>query len=279
MTVKWSHPRLPHNVIAVSIVLLSLILCGGGLLSWNRARFISEHENQFVQSGQRPLIIRIQTRTPEQIRRKENITVQKKNEAVPVIINPSDKTPVLYHVDTTKPVVFLTIDDGTFKEQNAAGYMGDRQLPITAFLTLHDIKDNFGYFKQLQQSGTTIENHTSTHPKLNKFPFETQRNEICSTQDTLQTQYGKRPTLFRPPYGEYNDDTLRAAAVCGIRATILWNVVVQNGALQYQKHPGLKPGDIILLHYKPELKSDLEATLRSIREQGMEIGHLEDWVQ
>jgi peptidoglycan/xylan/chitin deacetylase (PgdA/CDA1 family) len=269
--------RFPRNSIAVSVILLSLILFGGGVLSWYKAWLANQHESQFASTGQRPIIV-IRTPKHEIIRKKENIVLEKDPPA-PVIITPSEKTPVLYHIDTMQPVVFITIDDGTFKEQDAANFLSDRQLPITAFLTLYDIKNNYNFFKPSQKTGTTIENHTSTHPRLSKFPFETQRNEICSTSDMLQAQYGRRPTLFRPPYGEYNDDTLRAAAVCGIHATILWNVVVQNGALNYQKHPGLQPGDIILLHYKPELKTDLEATLRAIREQNMQIGRLEDWVQ
>ena len=36
-------------------------------------------------------------------------------------------------------------------------------------------------------------------------------------QDVIEKRFGKRPTLFRPPYGNYNQDTLRAAKSCGIK--------------------------------------------------------------
>lgn len=274
---RFSHPRLPHNTIAATLLLLSLIFGGGGLLNWHKAWITKKYEHELFKRD-RSQVVNIPLHTPEILRRREHIKIFKEPIA-PVTVQPSDKTPVLSHVATTQPVVFITIDDGITKDINTSEFMQARKVPITAFLTIHDIKEDFAFFTALAKQGTTIQNHTLMHPSMPMKPFEEQKHEICGTSDILGQQYGQRPTLFRPPYGEYNDDTLKAAAACGIKATITWNVVVQNGALQYQQQSGLKPGDIILLHYKPELKQDLQATFRSIHEQGMQIGRLEDWIK
>ena len=272
-----THPRLPNNSIAATLLVLSLILCGGGLMNWHKDWMFIANYRDLERTGRNPTNA-FRPPRPEVIRRREKIALEQ-TVSSPVSIAASDKTPVISRIPTSEPVVFITIDDGITKNGDAADYMADRELPITAFLTLQAINNDYDYFGDLAKDGTSIQNHTVNHPNLPKHPYDSQKNEICSTSDTLEGKYGKRPKLFRPPYGEYNDDTLRAAAACGIKATIMWSVVVQNGALNYQREPGLKPGDIILMHYKPELKNDLEATVRSIREQGYKIGQLEDWVQ
>lgn len=222
---------------------------------------------------------RIEKLSPKARRSKERITVV---EAVPrPFVAPASNAAVLINrIPTDQPVVFITIDDGITKDPAAQQFMRERELPITAFLTINDMKDNFGYFGELAKTGTTIQNHTVTHYSLHTMPAEQQRSELCDTSLFFEQQYRARPTLFRPPYGDYSDDTLRVAKECGMKAVVLWTVVVQDKTVHYQlPNQKLVPGDIILLHYKPELKDDLEVLLKTIREQHMQIGRLEDWVK
>lgn len=93
------------------------------------------------------------------------------------------------------------------------------------------------------------------------------------------------PPLFRPPFGNYNADTLKAASECGISSVVLWRVSMQINNFQYAEGSALKPGDIVLAHFrgKAELKgsTEIEMTtrmLRRIQEQGYAIGRLEDYL-
>lgn len=237
----------------------------------------SEHLSQFKSNHQEPLAPTNAIKA-EILRRQENISIYK-HRPRPFEVPRSDKSHVVFRIPTEERVVFITIDDGVTKDHPASEFMRARKLPITAFLTISDIDDNFAYFSILQKDGTDIENHTVSHTAMPKLPFDKQRDEICQASDILHQRYGKRPSLFRPPYGEYNDDTLKAAATCGIKAVVLWSAVMQGRTMHYQKEPQLKPGDIILLHYKPELKQDIEAVLKAAREQGFKIGRLEDWIK
>ncbi|MCZ9336538.1 polysaccharide deacetylase family protein, partial [Streptomyces sp. TRM76130] len=100
--------------------------------------------------------------------------------------------------------------------------MSDLGVPYTAFLSDYLVKDDYAYFKRMQARGVTLNNHTLTHPYLPGLTYAEQKREICGMQEVIRKQYGKRPAVFRPPYGNYNQDTLVAAKECGITHVPLW---------------------------------------------------------
>lgn len=59
-------------------------------------------------------------------------------------------------------------------------------------------------------------NHTYLHPHLTKVSDQRIRSELQKTQDILFKLTGKRATLFRPPYGEYDERVVRIAAELGL---------------------------------------------------------------
>ncbi|MFA7766937.1 polysaccharide deacetylase family protein [Streptomyces sp. NPDC048723] len=198
---------------------------------------------------------------------------------VPVI----DRIPV----PADDKVVFLTFDDGAEKDPEFLKMAADLKLPISMFLTDSVASSDYGHFEKIRDNGSasTINNHTLTHPNLRTLSFEAQKKEICGQQDRLEKRFGKRPPLFRPPFGNYNDDTLRAASECGVSSLVLWRVSMQINNFQYAEGSALKPGDIVLAHFRGpgELKGTTETQmttrmLQRIQEQGYRIGRLEDYL-
>ncbi|MGW1030077.1 polysaccharide deacetylase family protein [Streptomyces sp. NPDC002577] len=183
-------------------------------------------------------------------------------------------------------VVFLTFDDGAEKDPEFVRMMRDLRIPFTMFLTDTVIRDDYGYFKPLQALGDTVQNHTLTHPNLLTLPESAQVNEICGQQRKLAAEYGRTPRLFRPPYGNWNEETRAAARSCGIEAIVLWRETMQITNMRYQRGDRkLHPGDIVLAHFrgKGELKGTTltEMTrnlLRRIQEQGFTVARLDDYL-
>ncbi|WP_244291281.1 polysaccharide deacetylase family protein [Streptomyces subrutilus] len=199
------------------------------------------------------------------------------------------KVPVIDRIPVAPEdkVVFLTFDDGAEKDPEFLRMAADLQLPISMFLTDSAASSDYGHFEKLRDNGSasTINNHTLTHPNLRTLPFAAQKHEICGQQDRLEKRFGRRPPLFRPPFGNYNDDTLRAASECGVSSLVLWRVSMQINNFQYAEGSALKPGDIILAHFRgpAELKGATETQmtarmLQRIQEQGYRIGRLEDYL-
>lgn len=194
--------------------------------------------------------------------------------------------PVISEIPTKDRVVFITIDDGAEKDPEFLRMMRELDVPVTLFLTDSAIRTNYGYFKPFATLGHGIANHTLTHPNLRTLGRAAQRQEICGQQTRLAEEYGTTPRLFRPPYGNWNEDTRAAAGECGVDAIVLWRESMQITNMQYQRgDKRLHPGDIILAHFRgpSELKgttmTEMTANLlRHIQEQGFTVARLEDYV-
>ena len=94
---------------------------------------------------------------------------------------------------------------------------------------------------------------------------------------------GKRPTLFRPPYGNYNRDTLLVARSCGITAVPLWAAEAFPDHMEW-RDGALHPGDIILTHFRGKAAwngsmADLvRRVMKTVTEEGYAVARLEDYV-
>ncbi|KDN74546.1 polysaccharide deacetylase family protein [Streptomyces olindensis] len=191
--------------------------------------------------------------------------------------------PVVDHVPTRDPVVFLTYDDGAERDPRFVGLVRERRLPVSMFLTDSVVGPGYGHFARLRAVGASVQNHTLDHPALRGLPYAGQRAEICGQQHKLHSRFGIRPRLFRPPYGTYDATTLRAAADCGITTVVLWRASLgADGDLTYRRGgPGLRPGDIVSVPSGDASLTLTERTVRLLREiegKGLRVGRLEDYL-
>ncbi|MFB6843669.1 polysaccharide deacetylase family protein [Streptomyces sp. NPDC056373] len=193
--------------------------------------------------------------------------------------------PVVDHVATREPVVFLTYDDGAERDPRFVGLVRQRRLPVSMFLTDSVVGPGYGHLARLRAVGASIQNHTLDHAALRGLPYAGQRAEICGQQHKLRSRFGIDPRLFRPPYGTYDRVTLRAAAGCGITAVVLWRATLNaDGELAYTRgEPGLRPGDIVSVLSDgagpPTLAERTVRLLREIRARGLRVGRLEDHLE
>ena len=193
--------------------------------------------------------------------------------------------PVITRVPTKDKVVFLTIDDGAHKDPELIRMLRELDVPYSAFLSDYVANDDYGYFRRMQRAGAGIHNHTLTHKELPKLSYEGQRREICGQQEVLQKEFGKAPRLFRPPYGAYNRDTLRAAATCGVTAVPLWAEEAWAKRFDWRRaDQKFHPGDIILTHFRGKeewggtMPDMVRRTLKTATDQGFAVARLEDYI-
>ncbi|MEW2413546.1 polysaccharide deacetylase family protein [Streptomyces sp. NPDC046866] len=196
-----------------------------------------------------------------------------------------DLPPVFTTVPTQDKVVFLTVDDGAEKDPEFLRMMQELKIPYTAFLSDYLIRDDYSYFRKMQDAGVTLDNHTLNHRYLPALTYEQQREEICGQQDIIQKQFGKRPALLRPPYGNYNEDTLKAAKSCGIKAVPLWNAEAFPDRMDYREWDrDLHPGDIILTHFrgrddwKGSMPDMIRHVMKTVTDKGYAVARLEDYL-
>ncbi|MFI5809311.1 polysaccharide deacetylase family protein [Streptomyces sp. NPDC051561] len=193
--------------------------------------------------------------------------------------------PVFTTVPVKDRVVFLTIDDGAEKDPELLRMMDELKIPYSAFLSEYLVKEDYGYFKKMQDRGVALHNHTLNHRYLPGLSYRKQRYEICGQQANIEKRYGKRPALFRPPYGNYNKDTLLAAKSCGVKAVPLWSAEAFPDHMEWREWDrDLHPGDIVLTHFrgrgdwKGSMPDMIRRVMKTITAKGYAVAKLEDYV-
>lgn len=187
--------------------------------------------------------------------------------------------PVLTKIPTEQKVVFLTIDDGAVKRDSDLALLEQHGIKASLFLANTFIANDPGFYKKYTAAGHLIENHTMSHDLgFLKLGYAAQKAEICGMADFEEAQYGRRPVFFRPPGGPYSQTTRKAAADCGLKAIVDWETKANAGGMDYQVGATLRPGDIVLMHFRPEFAADLNAFMAAQKAAGLKVVLLEDYL-
>lgn len=185
---------------------------------------------------------------------------------VPPIVD--GMVPVVRRIETDRPYVFITIDDGAVRHPAAVELMRKSGVEPTLFLNSKHVDGHADYFKGFEDVAT-VHAHTATHPDLTGTSYEFQRGEICGNAELLRVQLGARPKLFRPPFGNFDHTTRRAAADCGFTALVMWTAAVNDGVVQFQAGGRLNAGDIVLMHFRHTFVEDFLAFLERCKLDGV----------
>ncbi|MEV4534599.1 polysaccharide deacetylase family protein [Asanoa sp. NPDC049518] len=198
----------------------------------------------------------------------------------PVKLPANGLPPFWLRVPTQDKVAFITIDDGALAQPAAVpDFIRDARIPVTMFLNSPAATEHTDYFKAIEAAGGVVENHTIHHTSLRGMSYAYQKQEICGSADKLEQLFGKRPTLFRPPFGDHDDTTIRAARDCGAEALFYWTETVDKGIVRYQTpDKRVQPGDVLLMHFRPRLMDDLLAALRAIHQAGLTPALIRDYL-
>ncbi|RNF39862.1 polysaccharide deacetylase family protein [Planococcus salinus] len=129
-------------------------------------------------------------------------------------------------------------------------------------------------WKRVLEEGHQLGTHATKHVNLTKLTHEQQYNELKNSQQRIETITGATVKLFRPPFGQFNDDTLQAAKRLGM-TTVMWKVAPIDWELKESPEQivantvsHLEDGAIILLHEIRPTLGILPQLIEAIREKG-----------
>lgn len=109
------------------------------------------------------------------------------------------------------------------------------------------------YVKKIDAAGHEIGTHSATHSYMSKQNAEEIKLELKTSSQAITDVTGKKVELFRPPYGDYDDELIRTASEAGFYS-IQWDVDsldwkdLSATDIAMRVINGVQSGSIILMH-------------------------------
>ena len=123
----------------------------------------------------------------------------------------------------------------------------------TFFAVQFWVEEHPDYAKRIVEEGHELGTHSKTHPYMSKLTKSQIEDELTQSCDAIERTVGLRPSLFRPPYGDYNNLLIDTAKTLGLYS-IQWDVDsldwknLSATEIALRIINGVKKGSIILCH-------------------------------
>ena len=162
----------------------------------------------------------------------------------------------IYRVDRDDKCISLTFD---------AAWSADDTDDIIRLLDKYNAKATFfcggtwvdanpDAVKKLYEAGHEIMNHSDKHPHITNISEERFLEDLESCNEKIKAITGKTPTLYRGPYGEYDDKTVTAVNNLGMHYiqwsadTVDWKKENTSKMQIENATKRISSGGIILMH-------------------------------
>ena len=188
----------------------------------------------------------------------------------PAIVGASATTRQLpiYCVQRDNKAVSLTFDAawGNEDTEELIEILGTYDVKATFFVVGEWVDKYPESVKALHDAGHEVMNHSDDHAHFASLTNEQIIDNINKCNDKIEAVTGVRPTLFRPPYGEYDDHVIATVDSMDIH-TIQWDVDsldwkdLSASEIYSRVTSKVAPGSIVLFHnaalHTPEALADI----------------------
>jgi len=173
--------------------------------------------------------------------------------------------------------IALTFDDCIFGDAwtSILNALEARGLRATFFCASVNLDGNAAEARRTVADGMPIGSHTRDHPLLTTMSYERIRAQLQADIDAWWRIARATPLpLFRPPYGAYDADVLKAAGDLGFLHTVTWDVDPQDwsdpgvDAIRQRVLSHAHDGMIVVMHVKPETAAALPGLLDALAARG-----------
>lgn len=198
----------------------------------------------------------------------------------------------------TKPLPIYCVDTGNEKKacltfdaawgnedtQQLIDILGKYNVKATFFVVGEWVDKYPESVKALHDAGHEIMNHSANHAHFTKLSADQIIADITTCNNKIAKVTGVTPTLFRPPYGDYNDRVVHTVGSMNMYP-IQWSV----DSLDW-KNPGsdaivkrvlskTEPGSIVLFHNAaPHTPGALPAIIENLQSKGYNLIRVSDLI-
>ena len=163
----------------------------------------------------------------------------------------------IYSVETDEKKVALSFDAawGNEDTQQILDTLEKYNVKVTFFMTGGWVEKYPEDVEKIYKAGHDLGNHSENHKNMSQLSNEECQSELLKVHEKVKTLTSAEMNLFRPPYGDYDNEVITNATACGYY-TIQWDVDcldwIEYGVDSIIKtvtgHKNLRNGSIILMH-------------------------------
>ena len=195
--------------------------------------------------------------------------------------NVSGRNLPIYCVETSEPKVALSFDAAWGNEDTSEilATLKKHDVHVTFFMTGSWVKNYPEDVKTILAGGHDLANHSENHKNMSQLSSSECKEELMAVHERVKELTGYDMFLFRPPYGDYDNNVITTVEDCGYYP-IQWDVDsldwkdygVDSIVKTVCGHKHLGNGSIILCHNGATYTADaLDAMITGLKEQGYEI--------
>ena len=202
-------------------------------------------------------------------------------QAVSVSSTINGKELPIYCVETDEKKVAISFDAawGNEDTQKILEILAKHNVHATFFMTGGWVDSYPEDVKAILAGGHDLGNHSENHKNMSQISNEDKEQELMKVHEKVKSLTGYEMFLFRPPYGDYDNDVIKTATKCGYYP-IQWDVDSLDwkdygvdsivNTVCSNKHLG--NGSIILCHNGAKFTADaLDTLITNLKGQGYEI--------
>ena len=140
-------------------------------------------------------------------------------------VSATEKKIPIYCVEKQDKVISISFDAAWGNEQTTELLnILDKYNVKTTFFVVGGWVDKYPEsVKEIHDKGHEVCNHSDTHPHMVQLSNQEKINQIKNCNKKIAAITGKEPILFRPPYGDYNNEVVETTNNLSMHC-IQWDV-------------------------------------------------------
>jgi len=198
----------------------------------------------------------------------------------------ADTLPI-YSVEREDKVAALSFDAswGATYTEELLDTLDEYGAKATFFLVGFWVDEHPDLVKEIAERGHAIGNHSENHSHMSELSDDEVADELNTCQDKIDGLVNRPSTMvFRPPYGDYDDEMLRVCAEEGYYS-IQWDVDswdwkgIPASEIEDRVLSGVRPGSIVLMHNEGAHTAEaLPSILKELSDQGYNFVTIPDLI-
>lgn len=188
-----------------------------------------------------------------------------------------------YYIAPSDGKIYLTFDEGYENGYTSRilDVLKEKDVKAVFFITMPYAKSEPELVQRMIDEGHIVGNHSVKHKSMPTLSIDTMIDEVMGLHDYVKEHFGYEMNLFRPPMGEFSEQSLAVLQNLGYK-TVAWSFAYFDYDPAKQPDPdkafdkvtgAAHSGGIFLLHAVSKTNTDiLGDVIDEFRRQGFELG-------